>query len=131
MTSGICLRLDRKVSETEFALCSRLGCEIADRIAASRFHAKTTINHQPIVPCSTFGTELRAAVEKEIDRELSCGDCIGYLRNLNLQAEHDLSEIAQYLYANFPWPSAWRKRYATATGRRDRIAEILEALGPS
>jgi len=84
----------------------------------------------PVKPqdVSTFGTILRAAVEKEIDRQLSCGDCVGYLRKLNQQTEHDTAEIAQYLYANFQWPHEWREKIGDKHAQKLRITEIIETI---
>lgn len=77
---------------------------------------------------STFGTDLRAAVEKEIGRPLSCGDCVGYLRELNQQAEHNAAEISQYLYVNFQWTSAWREMIGDKHAQKKRITEIVESV---
>lgn len=77
---------------------------------------------------STFGTLLRAAVEKEIDSPLSCGQCVGYLRELNQQAEHDAAEISRYLYANFQWPSSWREKIGDKHKQKKRITEIVESI---
>lgn len=68
---------------------------------------------------STLGANLRAAIEIEINKKLSCGDCIGYLRSLNHQTEHNSGDITQYLYANFPWPAEWRKRYPGGSAKGD------------
>lgn len=81
-------------------------------------------NHQKEV--ATLGTKLQTTFEAEIGRELSCVVCIGYLCTLNQQTEHDAAVIVQYLYANFPWPQAWRTQYPTKELQRARITQIVE-----
>lgn len=79
----------------------------------------------PSTQVSTVGTEIRAIIESEIGRQLSCGDCIGYLRRLNEQETHDTADIVQHLYANFPWPAEWREQHKTPDARREAIAVIV------
>lgn len=81
---------------------------------------------QPEKPdiCTT-GTQIREAIESEINQTLSCGQCVGYLRGLNKTNFVSHRDVVKYLSAEFPWPSWWREKN---TRRREAISRLIDPI---
>lgn len=77
---------------------------------------------------STIGTQIREIIEAELGRKLTCTDCLGFLRGLNQQANHDHDAIVKHLSGHFPWPAEWR---AKSTHRRDAISQLIAPVVPA
>jgi len=107
------------------------GTKFGKKAAAAleRLQALESREPVPVVQqLSNIGTQLREVIEKEIDRRLTCADCLGYLNKLNQQSLHDHHEIVKYLSDQFPWPSDWRKKH---TDRKQRISELIAPIVPA
>lgn len=76
---------------------------------------------------SNVGTEIKEIVEKEIDRKLTCADCLGFLASLDYQRTHNHWKIVEHLSSQFPWPIAWRERNPK---RRDVISNLISSVVP-
>lgn len=90
------------------------------------------VNRKPrrreVPQVSKVGTQIKEIIEKEIDRTLTCADCLGYLNRLNTQTTHDHEAIVKYLSSQFPWPSDWRQKN---TRRREAISALIAPVVPA
>lgn len=78
--------------------------------------------------CSTVGTLMQSAIEKETGRAITCGTCGTYLKSLNTKYSHDAAAITQKLYAEIAWPPEWRAKYAGKDSQKNRIGEIVATV---
>jgi len=78
--------------------------------------------------CSTVGTLMRAAVEADTGKKITCGSCANYLRSLNACATHTVEAITKKLYAEFEWPPHWRQKHGDKDGQKARIAELVSGV---
>jgi adenine/guanine phosphoribosyltransferase-like PRPP-binding protein len=133
--SGFCTVRNVALKPTLQTLCKRDKGRIDAMLAGEPYvspQAKQKPNRQPrgsskrsCRECSTVGTVLRAAIEAETGRRITCGTCAGYLKSLNTAASHNAEGITQKLYAEIEWPKPWREKHGDRDGQKKRIAEIV------
>lgn len=82
---------------------------------------------EPVANCSNLGTLIKAAVEQEIGRKITCGTCAGFIGSLNRTRTPDARLIEFRLYAEVEWPRSWREKHKTKEGEKERIAQIVES----
>lgn len=100
------------------------GKWIRERTSSPSRHSSPAQSPDSPPAISTIGTQLREIIEKEINRTLTCADCLGFLRGLNQQAEHDHDAIVKHLHKHFPWPHDWRKK------NPEMVAAISALIAP-
>jgi len=135
--SGFCTLRNVALKPTLQTLCKRdkgrIDAMLSGEVYVSPW-AKSKPNRQPrgssrraCRECSTVGTVLRASIEAETGRRITCGTCAGYLKSLNTASSYSAEAITQKLYAEIEWPKPWREKHGDRDGQKRRIAEMVTA----
>jgi FkbM family methyltransferase len=122
--AGFCTRRNCEVSEVHFRRCQSGQVSLIDTVYANSGGIVPVSN---VPQLSTVGSEILAAVQKEIGQTITCGACLGYILGLNNQAEHDHDAIVRRLAAEVPMPIEYRER---VTDRRERMSEVICSIVP-